>query len=618
MTVQTALYGTWPSPVSAAMMAGKHSLYDVAWDGATLVWLEGRAGEHFLMAQDGIDAPRNLIAEGVKVRGRVGYGGGAFTVADGVVYFVGDGGRLYRLPLTGGAPRPITPPFGGCAAPVARGDRVVYVHTDGARDCVAMVDRHGERWPVQVAQGADFYMQPALSPDGDWLAYITWDHPQMPWDGTRLMLADLRENQPQTAAHQTIAGDAQTAISQPEFSPDGRFIAYISDASGFGQIYLYDRDTGTHTAITDAPAEHSTPGWIQGLRMFAWAGANALYYLRNTAGFFSLHRYDIEAATHTNIPTGGYTALEQITAADGRVALIASADNQPPQVVTLAEDRPVRIHSRTASARITPDDLARAEAISWAGDDGETVHGIFYAPHHPRYNGEGAPPLIVIVHGGPTTQKTAAYEAEAQFFATRGYAVLYVNHRGSTGYGRDYMRRLLGNWGRYDVADAASGAEHLAGSGRVDRGRMVIMGGSAGGYTVLQSLVNKPNFYAAGICRYGISNLFMLVADTHKFEARYTDGLVGALPEATALYRERSPLFHADRIADPLLIFQGSEDRVVPQNQSDAIVGRLRARGVPHEYHIYDGEGHGFSQPDNVRHYHETILRFLSEYVIYR
>jgi dipeptidyl aminopeptidase/acylaminoacyl peptidase len=249
--------------------------------------------------------------------------------------------------------------------------------------------------------------------------------------------------------------------------------------------------------------------------------------------------------------------------------------------------------------------------------DGGTVYGLYYPPHNPHFSGLGKPPLIVRVHGGPTSQARAAFNATAQFFATRGYAFLEVNHRGSTGYGRAYWEALKGKWGIYDVQDSICGARFLAEQGWVDETRRVIMGGSAGGFTVLQALVDFPGFFKAGICLYGVTNQFSLVAVTHKFEARYSDSLLGSLPEAAEVYRARSPLFHADKIQDPLILFQGEEDTAVPRAQSDAIVALLRQRGVPHEYHLYPGEGHGFLKTQTIEHLYTTADRFLRQYVIF-
>ncbi len=255
--------------------------------------------------------------------------------------------------------------------------------------------------------------------------------------------------------------------------------------------------------------------------------------------------------------------------------------------------------------------------MSWSSFDGEAAHGLFYPPTNPEFSSSGKPPLVVLIHGGPTSQVTAAYDARAQFLATRGYAVLQVNYRGSTGYGRDYMLKLRHSWGIYDVEDARTACLYLAEQGMVDERRRVIMGGSAGGFTVLQSLVTHPGFYTAGICLYGVANQFTLASDTHKFETRYLDTMLGPLPEAADIYRERSPIFHAERITDPIAVFQGEIDRVVPRAQSDEIVASLRTRGVPHEYHVYEGEGHGWRKTETIERFYESVDRFLRQYVVF-
>lgn len=616
-------YGTWPSPISPRTVSSQLRLNNVFWDtrSETLVWSIGRGT---LMAQRGIDAPRQLADDRFSARGRVGYGGGGFTVADGVVYAAGD--RISKIDLQGGTPKPITPAYGGVASPVVSEDGawVAYVHTYDGHDSLGIVDADGKHWPRRLFAGSDFVMQPAWRPAGDRIAFITWDQPQMPWDGTVLHLAVLKTDEtgmPYIAEDQILAGDANTSVFQPMFSPDGRYLAYLSDETGWGQLYLHDFASGNRCQLTQGEYEHSTPAWIQGMRMFDWSpDSQSIYFLRNTAGFFSLHHIDVATKTEQSvIGLDDYTYLQQITVSNtGKIALIAEASTITPRVISLdPEDGTVRVNQRASTEHIAAESLSDAQAISWRGDDDTDIHGIYYPPVQRGDVPEGAPPLVVIIHGGPTSQTTAGYEKDAQFFATRGYAVLYVNHRGSTGYGRPYMKMLEGNWGVVDVEDAVSGAQYLVDAGQADPERLIIMGGSAGGYTVLQALVEKPGFFAAGICRYGISNQFMLVQTTHKFEARYNDRLLGTLPADTDTYRARSPLFHADNIVDPVIVFQGSDDEVVPKAQSDAIIDALAARGVPHEYYVYEGEGHGFRQPQNVQDYYERILAFLDRYVIY-
>jgi dipeptidyl aminopeptidase/acylaminoacyl peptidase len=627
MTKQIKQYGTWSSPVSPDMLAESLRFNDVQWDtdGQTLVWAENRGKLGILVAQRGINAARDLIDSRLSVKGGVGYGGGEFTVADGIAYFACSDGRLYRISIEGGEARPITPAFGAVASPAVSSDGkwVAFVHTYENDDCLAVVDTNGTIWPRKLFSGTDFVMQATWNPDGNLLAFVTWDHPNMPWDGTELRLATIaydHDGIPYLETVDTITGDKDTAIFQPEFSPDGRYLSYISDETGYGQIYIYDRQEHKHTLITNTEAEHGTPAWIQGLHKYSWnADGSCLNFIRNSEGFNTLHSYSIESGEETqNLDLRHYTEMKQVTISKtGIIALIGSASTIPTRIISF-DDRAdgIRIHKRSTTESILPDQLSEAQAITWTGHDGGTAHGLYYAPISEKYEGIGAPPLIVHVHGGPTSQSVADYNDGAQFFATRGYAVLRVNHRGGTGYGREDMLMLRGNWGIYDVEDSASGAQYLADQGLADPGRLIIMGGSAGGYTVLQSLVDKPGFYKAAICLYGVSNQFLLAQDTHKFESHYTDTLLGSLPEAADVYRERSPFFHADKIVDPIIVFQGADDPVVPQNQSDSIVKSLQSRGVPHEYHIYEGEGHGFRKPETIKHYYDAILTFLGQHLL--
>ncbi len=642
-------YGTWPGVISPKSMAEMLILNDVQWDtdGETLVWLEGRGAKGVLVAQTGTQAPRDLTSD-LSVRGMVGYGGGSFTVAHGQVYFAGPGGRLYKQSLTQGSARTITPAFGESASPAVSQDGkwIAYVHSSEHNDGLAVVDSDGKSWPRKLAFGTDFVMQPVWHPAGEYIAYIAWNHPQMPWDGTELRLITVeydREGVPSSGLIHTIVGDTNTAIFQPEFSPDGRYLAYISDETGWNQLYLYDIAHKTHTQLTDAQADHGAPAWIQGVRVYGWRGdSRSIIYTRSEQGFLSLWEVRIDDKKSSRIHAlDSYTDFDQIAVAGDSIAVIASSakisarvisrslESAVPPVISLPGTEPPsiqvivdegdshRIHRRSGTETIPPEQLAECKAISWKSHDGGSAYGLYYAPVSDKFEGTGQPPLIVYVHGGPTSQVTAGYHPVAQFFATRGYAMLMVNHRGSTGYGREYMNKLRASWGVYDVEDSASGASYLASEGLADPSRLVILGGSAGGFTVLQSLVEKPRFYKAAVCLYGVSNQFGLAMETHKFEERYTDSLLGPLPEAAELYRAKSPLFHAEKIIDPIIVFQGEDDKVVPRNQSDTIVESLKARNIPHEYHVYAGEGHGWRKPETIEHYYTAAIKFLKQYVIF-
>jgi dipeptidyl aminopeptidase/acylaminoacyl peptidase len=621
-------YGLWESPISAISLGRGITFSDVVWDASgALVWREGRSDRGVIVVQrDTGQAPRDLNAD-YSVRAKVGYGGGDFAAAGGNVYFIDAGsGRLYCQPLASGTAKPITPAFGSAASPAASPDGrwSAFVHTYEDQDSLAITDSSGVFWPDKLASGDDFYMQPAWSPDGKRLAWIAWNHPNMPWDGTFLRtgrMEEVPEKLPRLVDVEQVAGSEEISVFQPLFSQDGRFLAYISDETGWWQIYLYNLESGERRQLTHVEAEHGAPAWIQGLRTYSFSHDGTLiYFIRSQNGVNTLWQVDLDSGSEEQIRLDDvYTALDQISVSpiNGRIALIASGSRSPARVISFFPGGEITIHARSTAEDLPEETYSPGEAVEWQGMDGGGVHGIFFPPTNPAFEGPGKPPLIVHIHGGPTSQVKAVFNPRAQYFTSRGYAVLEVNYRGSTGYGRTYRNALRGAWGIFDVQDAVSGARNLAEQGKVDGARIVIMGGSAGGFTVLKALEDYPNFFKAGVCLYGVSNQFNLAADTHKFEARYTDSLLGPLPEATALYRERSPIFFVDKIRDPIAIFQGEDDVVVPRDQSDTIVESLRRRGVPHEYHLYPGEGHGFRKTETIEAFYKAVEKFLRQQVIF-
>ncbi|MFC1996911.1 prolyl oligopeptidase family serine peptidase [Chloroflexota bacterium] len=621
-------YGTWPSPITPISLARGIGFSDIAWDqDGTLIWREVRSNRGVLVVQTpNRQAPRDLNSD-YDVRAGVGYGGGDFNVGFGIVYFVdAKSGRIYSQPTHKGVAKPITPAFGHAACPTIspNGKYLMYVHSYERKDCLAVVDSKGENWPQKLVSGDDFYMQPCWHPDGQRIAWISWNHPQMPWDGTILNLAkviDSSQSLPELGDVVQVTGGKNTAVFGAQFSPDGRYLAYVSDPDGWWHLYLYDLDNNKHIALTGGEAEHGIPAWVQGMRTFEFApDGKSIYFLQNRDGFVGLWRVNIETKLQERVRIGSeYSWMTQIAVAPKgeRVAVIASGGRIPNRIVSYAASEGVRILRRSLPEDLPEKTYALPSPTSWKGMDGEDVYGIFYAPRNNEFKGLGVPPLMVLIHGGPTSQRGASFDGQAQFFASRGWAVLQVNYRGSTGYGRAYRDQLKNNWGIYDVEDAISGAKSLVEDGQVDEDKLVIMGGSAGGFTVLKTMEDFPGFFKAGVNLFGVANQFTLVADTHKFEERYSELLLGKLPDAAEIYRERSPIFFTNKIKDPIIIFQGEDDRVVPKNQSDEIVAALRRSNVPHEYHLYPGEGHGFRKTETIEQFYTTLVKFLKTHVIY-
>ncbi|MCB9638897.1 MAG: S9 family peptidase [Myxococcales bacterium] len=654
MSKQVVPYGLWPSPVSAEAVSQSLRFRELRWDNESdaLVWLEERSDRGVLVACSLGDAPRDLTEEH-HVRARVGYGGGDFDVAHGHVVYAEKSGRLYMQRLSSGAPWPITPGFGAAAAPVidSFGRWVLYVHSYEGKDCLATVDVEGRRWPHRLVSGADFYMQPAVHPDGATIAWIEWDHPNMPWDGCRLLVAHVDASATDLSDTTLIAGGQQTPVFQPAFSPDGRYLSYITTESDWDQLVLYDIYEGAWRTLLDLGCSLMEPAWVQGMRTYAWShDGRSLVFLRNDQGISSLWRCDVESGECFPLEMP-YTAISQpvCSARAPKVGYLASSAQIPQRVVvqawqeqaqTDAEASPYALPEtspfaseegiettdfskgpwilrRATGERLATDFLPTPKPISWSASDGTEVFGLYYAPSSATHQGTGLPPVILDIHGGPTAQRVASYSSDVAFFTSRGFGLLAVNYRGSTGYGKAYRDALRERWGEVDVEDAAGAAKALIEQKLADPERLVIRGGSAGGYTVLNALVHHPGLFRAGVSLFGVSNLFTLAADTHKFEARYLDSLVGPLPEAAERYRTWSPIFHANKIQDPVAIFQGDEDRVVPPDQSASIAQALKSRGVPHIYRLFAGEGHGWRKSETILAYYRELMDFLKEHVLF-
>ncbi|TNE51404.1 MAG: S9 family peptidase [Deltaproteobacteria bacterium] len=618
---QKSPYGLWPSALTPRIMSQSVRLREAQWDtdGETLVWMESRSARGVLVASRRGEAPRDLT-EQHSVAAGVGYGGGDFTVGHGWVVFVEKSGRLFRQSLDGGQPHPITPEFGKAASPVIdpSGKKVMFIHSYEGQDALAVVDIEGKNWPQKWASGCDFYMQPAWHPTSQFVAWVEWDHPNMPWDGTRLQLAQLSEEGNTVTNTRHVAGDSSTRIFQPEFSPDGKTLSYITTHNDLDALVLVDMVSAESRILVEGEVI-GAPAWVQGMRTYGWTGdSQTIFYRRNDQGFAQLCSVNVETGEVATHEWDNAEWIDQVSIHpnEPKVVAVTSSSKVPTRITGWSKENVV-VHRRSSGENIPPDDFAQPQPLSWKANDGTEVYGLFYPPTHSQFEGEGLPPAIVAIHGGPTVQRVASYNSDAAFFTSRGFAYMEVNYRGSSGYGKAYLDALKGQWGVLDVEDAVGAAKTLADQRLADPKRLVIKGGSAGGYTVLGALVQYPGVFRAGVSLFGISNLFTLVADTHKFESRYVDSLIGPLPDAADLYRERSPYFHAEKIQDPVAIFQGADDKVVPPNQAEAIVSALRSRGVPHLYTLYEGEGHGWRKQETIDAYYTELMVFLKEHVLF-
>lgn len=617
-----APFGEWPSPISAeSLVTGAVGISECCADGDAVWWAESRpteGGRTALMRwRDGrteeITPPdayvRTLVHE---------YGGGSWWVHAGVAYYVDVSDQRLRSLEPGGTPRFLSP-----EPPAPRSVRFADLRVDPTGRFVVAVreTHHDDREPSNdlvaiptdgamevrtLWSGSDFVSSPRLSPTGDRLAWISWDHPNMPWDATRLHLADIREGVLVDAV--VVAGNGAEAWVEPGWTPDGRLLA-CTDRDEWWNLFEVGVDDGSVTLspVIEGPFEIATPSWVFGMQR--WAVTDD--HMVAAVGLATGDELIIDGRT-VSMPDATISSLQPM--GDG-VVYVGAGYGHETQIVRLRLDGDRVEREVLSGGRELPVDvgyLIEPESITFPTGDGAAIaHALYYPPTSPHRQGpdDAAPPLLVLAHGGPTSQARRQLQLGILYWTSRGIAVVDVDYRGSTGYGRAYRRALDGVWGLADVEDCVAAARFLAERGDVDADRLMIRGGSAGGYTVLSALAFHDVF-AVGASRYGVADLEALTTDTHKFESRYLDTLVGPWPETKAIYDERSPINHVDGFSAPMIVLQGDEDAIVPPNQSEMIVAALEARGVPVSYLLFEGEQHGFRKADNVVRALEAELAF--------
>lgn len=681
MSLDRAPYGTWTSPITPDLVTQSGvGLAQPHCDGEWIYWLESRPAEKNRTRivrirhdrADGVgergsaaaSAPQDVTIGDMHVRTMVHeYGGGDYCVHRGVIYFSNfDDQRLYRLDThegIGHAARahPITP-----EPPAPRAWRYAdgAVSPDG-RWIVCVRERHvqnrepynelivvstspGKQDAIRVlAEGHDFFAEPRFRADGGALAWISWDHPNMPWDGTDLRMAifDPESGTVGTPVH--VAGGRAESVVQPQWGPDGA-LYFTSDRSGWANLYRLVPSSGhglpdprTAQNVFETEAEFAGPLWMFGNANYALMndGRIAAVFARDGLDHLGVlvPGQDAGEPMHLRrlaVPFTHYGRSTQLESdGHGQLVCVASSPTRPPHLVAIEVPGPDQVSpdSRSSANAVVPARhrtlrhstdahlpdayFSKPESIEFPTEGGRTAHALFYPPTNPDYRAPDGerPPLIVKSHGGPTSATSAQLDLSLQYWTSRGFAFVDVNYGGSTGYGRAYRQRLNGQWGIVDTMDCINAARYLVKRRDADGQRLIVRGGSAGGYTTLCALVFHDVF-AAGASYYGVTDLESLDEETHKFESRYNESLVGPYPEARDLYRERSPARHMHRISCPVIVFQGLEDKVVPPSQAEVVVSALREKGIPHEYVTFADEGHGFRQPENVKTSMEAELAF--------
>lgn len=619
---QVAPYGSWKSPITTDLIVSETIRFgQIALDGQDVYWLESRpseGGRSVIVRRTRGGQITDLLPPPFNARTSVHeYGGGSFVISDGTIYFSNFADqRVYRL-TPGSEPQPITHGenlrYADGVIDRQRG-RMICVredHTVAGREAVntlvsLALDGSGTR---VLVSGNDFYSSPRLSPDGSRLAWLTWNHPNMPWDGTKLWVGELRADG--SLGHsEHVVGGTDESIFQPEWSPDG-VLHFVSDRTGWWNLYCWRNES--IVPLCEKAAEFGLPQWVFGMSTYAFASAHRIICTYTEQGVSHLASLDTTTGKLDPIETP-YSNIGQVRATAERVVFIGGSPTEPASIVQLdLNTSRIDVLQRSSNVTVDAGYLSSPESIEFPTEHGLTAYAFFYPPQNRDYVAphDERPPLLVMSHGGPTAAASNIFDLGIQFWTSRGIAVLDVNYGGSTGYGRAYRERLDGQWGIVDVDDCVNGAKYLVNRGIVDGKRLMITGGSAGGYTTLCALTFRDTF-KAGASYFGLSDLEADLLETHKFESRYTYRLVAPYPERRDIYYERSPVHFIDRLACPVIFFQGLEDKIVLPNQSVLMVEALRAKRLPVAYIAFEGEGHGFRRAENIKRSLEAELYFYS------
>ena len=634
--MQTAPYGSWTSPISAAdLVRSQHPVSGGRYVGDELWWTELRpaeAGRQSVRRLGADGQPEDVLPAPWNARTRVHeYGGASWTVAPdgGLLFSEFTDQRLYRLAPGGQSPQPLTPageqPAGTRYAEPevsADGTEVWCIrerhHPDGAitRDvCAVPLDgsaAEDESRIRSVVSGSHFLTHARVSPDGTKLAWIAWEHPQMPWDGTELRVAELTADGV-CGPWRTLIGSTTESVLQPEWA-DADTLYAISDRSGWWNLYRVPVAGGQPEPLCPRSEDFGGPLWQLGRRWYAPLADGRLLTVR-TLGLDWLAVLDPATGELTDYDLGDVSTIVLNGTRQDRALLTCGGSRTGAGLRSLDLATGELTDLRLSNDELPPEAyLPEARPMTFTGPDGRDVHALVYPPRNPDFQAPDGelPPYVAFVHGGPTSRVSPLVNLAVSYLTSRGMGVVDVNYGGSTGYGREYRERLRGQWGVVDVEDTVAAVRGLADEGLADGNRLAIQGGSAGGWTVLAALTSTKVF-ACGVSYFGVAELVKFAQSTHDFESRYLDGLVGPLPEALPLYQSRAPLSNVDGLSCPVLLLQGLDDPVVPPAQAEMFRDALVAKGIPHAYLPYAGESHGFRRAESQIHAYESELSFYGQ-----
>ena len=619
----TTSYGSWKSPITTDLITQDTvGLDGVIFEGQDLYWLESlpsEGGRSRVMKKAPGGEPVELTPAPFNVRTRVHeYGGAPFIVNGQNLYFSNFKDNLLYVRNEDGNIQAITsdPNHRYADGVINSLSNCLYWvredHTDSAifaETAIVAMNLDGSNERI-VVSGNDFYSNPRISPDSKQLAYLTWQHPNMPWDTTELWMADLNSDG-SVSNERRVAGGKNESIIQPVWSPEGT-LYFLSDRTNWWNLMRLNGSSVE--AVCPMEAEFGSPSWTFGTSDYDFLNDTTIIAAYTQNGTRRLAKIDAQSGEHVPVDTR-FTSFSSIHSNGEKVALIAASPTEFSRVMTM-DSFGNQIEDIKLSSGLALDDryVSVPEAIEYPTEGNKTAHALYYRPKSPDYEApeDEKPPLLVHVHGGPTSAASSALNLVTQYWTSRGFAVVDVNYGGSTGYGREYRERLKGNWGVVDVQDSANAVRFLIAQNEADSSRTAISGGSAGGYTTLASLV-FTDVYQAGASHFGLSELEIFAQETHKFESRYMDGLIGPYPEAKDVYYDRSPINFTHQLSCPVIFFQGLDDKIVPPNQAELMVEALRTKGLPVAYIAFEGEGHGFRMAQNIKRSIDGEFYFYSQ-----